>query len=264
MTGKRPVALITGASSGIGAACAHRLAAVGYDIAINFLTNGLGAEEVAKQCESIGVETLVTQGSVAKEKDCERITNEVLDRWGRIDSLVNNAGITRFADARELDALTMRDFEEIFSVNVGGAYQMTKCCEVALRLSPNASVINVSSHSGMSGIGSSTAYSASKGALNTLTVALARALAPEVRVNAVCPGFVDTSWMKKKIKVESELVEFKKLVGEISPLQRLVSANEVAEAVEWFAVRGRSTTGQLLVVDGGTHLTIASPVSPTK
>ena len=120
-------------------------------------------------------------------------------------------------------------------------------------------MVNISSHSGFSGIGSSSAYAASKGALNTLTLSLARALAPEIRVNAVCPGFVDTDWMSEKLETDA-LAAFKRKVAAVAPLRRLVSVAEVAEAVSWFALGGHSITGQFLVIDGGTHLTLGDPL----
>ena len=117
----------------------------------------------------------------------------------------------------------------------------------------------MSSHSGISGIGSSIAYAASKGALKTLTLALARSLAPDIRVNAVCPGFVDTRWMRRKLQGEA-LDKFMQRVAALSPLKRRVHAEDVAEAVCWFALGGQAITGQLLVIDGGTHLTIGDPI----
>ena len=125
--------------------------------------------------------------------------------------------------------------------------------------SNKGSIVNISSHSGISGMGSSIAYAASKGALNTMTLGLARAFSPDVRVNAICPGFVDTDWMSKKLD-QKELQKFKKKVSEISPLQEIVSAEDVAEATSWFALGGNLITGQLLVIDGGVHLTINSPI----
>lgn len=119
--------------------------------------------------------------------------------------------------------------------------------------------MNVSSHSGFSGMGSSTAYAASKGALNTLTLALARALAPEIRVNAVCPGVVDTEWIAKAASPE-EMAEVKRRAAAVAPLKRLVSPEDVAETICWFALGGRSITGQLLVIDAGTHLTVGNPI----
>ena len=136
---------------------------------------------------------------------------------------------------------------------------MTRAAGPYLKRSPSAAVVNMSSHSGFSGIGSSSAYAASKGALNTLTLSLARALAPEVRVNAVCPGFVDTDWMSGRLS-GAELAGFKSRVAEVSPLKRLVCADDVAEAVGWFALGARTITGQFLVIDAGTHLTVGNPL----
>ena len=123
----------------------------------------------------------------------------------------------------------------------------------------SGAVVNISSHSGFSGIGSSIAYAASKGALNTLTLSPAPSLAPDIRVNAVCPGFVDTDWMAAKLQ-GAALKEFKRNTAQIAPLKRIVSVREIAEATRWFALGGASITGQLLVVDGGTHLTVGAPL----
>ena len=120
-------------------------------------------------------------------------------------------------------------------------------------------MVNISSHSGFSGIGSSIAYAASKGALNTLTLSLARSLAPQVRVNAVCPGFVDTDWMAAKLDAEA-LNNFKDKAAKITPLKRIPTAENIAEAVLWFTLGSVPATGQLLVVDSGTHLTVADPL----
>ena len=182
-----------------------------------------------------------------------------MDEWGRIDLLVNNAGVTRYVDQQDLEGLNKDDFEHIMGVNISGTYQMTRAAAPHLKKSANAAIVNVSSHSGFSGIGSSMAYAASKGALNTMTLSLARSLAPAIRVNGVCPGFVDTDWMSAKLDAQ-ELSAFKEKVAAISPLKRIVTAQDVAEAVCWFATGARSITGQLLVIDGGTHLTTGNPL----
>ena len=135
---------------------------------------------------------------MADQGACERLVGETVETWGRLDVLVNNAGVTKFAAGSDLGGLEPADFERIFAVNVTAAYEMVKHAEPHLKASPYASVINVSSHSGISGLGSSHAYSASKGASNTLTLGLARALAPDIRVNCVCPGYVDTPWHTKR------------------------------------------------------------------
>ena len=253
------VAIVTGGATGIGAACAARFARAGLDVVVNYARSRAAAEATAKRCRDQGVDAIAVEADVSDDKACRALVAAAAERWGRVDVLVNNAGITRFAEARDLEALDKEDFERIFSVNVVGAYQMTRAAVPHLRTSPSAAVVNISSHSGFSGIGSSSAYAASKGALNTLTLSLARGLAPEVRVNAVCPGFVDTDWMSGALS-GGELASFKTRVAEVSPLRRLVSADDVAEAVGWFALGGQSITGQFLVIDGGTHLTVGDPL----
>jgi len=256
---KSPVAIITGGGTGIGAACATALAARGCRIIVNYQRSQEGANETIARCQDLGVEAVSVQGSIAKDEDCRRILDETWDAFGRVDLLVNNAGVTRFADQNDLNALDAADFEYIMSVNVNGSYQMTRAAVPFLKKSDRAAVVNVSSHSGISGIGSSMAYAASKGALNTMTLSLARNLAPLIRVNAVCPGFVDTRWLSGKLSDEA-LTEFREKVSAAAPLQTFVTPADVADAVCWLGLQARSVTGQLLVIDGGTHLTTANPL----
>ncbi len=257
----RPTAVVSGSATGIGAACARHLAAAGLNVVINYTKSAAEAEATAEACRALGVEALVVQGDVGEDADCRALAAAALEAWGGLDVLVNNAGTTRFADAGDLDSLTKDDFDRIFAVNVTGAYQLTRAAAPHLKAAGGGggAVVNVSSHSGFSGIGSSMAYAASKGALNTLTLSLAGALAPEVRVNAVCPGFVDTRWMAGKLD-QAEMAAFKVRAAEIAPLKLLVTPDQVAEAVCWFALGGRAVTGQLLVIDGGTHLTVGRPL----
>jgi 3-oxoacyl-[acyl-carrier protein] reductase len=255
----RPVALVTGSSSGIGAACAERLAADGFNVTITYAHDAEGAERTAQVCRDGGADTQVVHGDLSDPKFAAALVEATADRWSRLDVLISNAGVTKFADARDLDALKPDDFARIFSVNVTAAFELVKAAEPHLRKSPYASVVTITSHSGVSGLGSSHAYSASKGALHTLTLGLARALAPDIRVNAVCPGYVDTPWHAKKVKEPGDLGEYKQVFADIAPLKRLTSAQDVAEAVSFFANGARAITGQILVIDGGTHLTIATP-----
>ncbi len=256
----RPVAIVTGSASGIGAATARKLADSGFDVAINFARNASGADAVAQDCRNAGSDSIAIQADVAADNDCKRLVGDVLECFGRVDVLVNNAGTTKFASPHKLDALDAEDFARLQSVNVTGCYQMIRAARDALKVSPIASIINISSHSGFSGLGSSIAYASTKGALNTMTLSLARALAPEIRVNAICPGYVDTPWHEKADMLKGDRLEaLKQKMKDIAPLGRMTEADDVAEAVGWLALGGKAITGVLLVIDGGTHLTIGTP-----
>lgn len=257
---ERPAVLVTGAATGIGAACVRRFAELGYDIALNFRTRVDDAEASADACRAAGAEVLLVQGDVADDTTCRRMVDETLGRFGRLDVLVNNAGTTRVVDRRDLDGLSAPDFERILAVNLIGAFQMARASAKALGMAGGA-VVNVSSHSGFSGYGSSLAYAASKGALNTLTLGLARSLAPSVRVNAVCPGFVDTDWVRRSMD-ETRFARFREGLRDRAPLRRLVCAEDVADAVAWLAAGARALTGQLLVIDAGMHLNVTEPLAP--
>ena len=258
MTTENRVAIVTGASSGIGAATARMLAQAGVKVAANYAGNADGAAAVVKACEEAGSEAIALQGDVSQDAVCRNIVNEVLDRFGRVDILVNNAGTTMSADMSDLDALDAADFQRIYGVNTIGVYQMVRAALPALKASGAGSVVNTSSIAGIAGIGSSMAYAASKGALNTMTLSLARSLAPEIRVNAVCPGFVDSEWWAKQHD-EDTIEKLRERARATTPLKRVVSSEDVAEAIMLFALNGRSITGQLLVIDNGMLLTVGQP-----
>ena len=190
----RKSVIITGAGSGIGAATAAVFAAAGYDVVVNYSRNKAGADEIVEQCRSLGANAVSVRGDIAEDADCRMIAAAAIEQFGRIDALVNNAGVTRRAPAGDLEASNAEDFDAIFRVNVAGTYQMIRAAAPHLRKAVLGSIVNVSSDSAFSGDGSSLAYAASKGAVNTMTRGLARSLAPAIRVNAVCPGFVDTTW----------------------------------------------------------------------
>ena len=248
-----PVALITGGGTGIGAATAKLLAAHGWNVAINYRTSREEAEATAAACRKLGTDATAFQGDVAIDRDCRRMAKQTLARWGRIDGLVNNAGMTKVVAGADLEGLNAEDFHAIYATNVVGAYQMTRAAAPALKAKGNGSIVNVSSIVGIVGGGSSTAYAASKGALNTMTMALARALAPEIRVNAVCPSFVETRWVTSKMDAK-QYKQVKADVEASSPLQRICSAEDVAESVAWFIEGGRAITGEILMIDAGVHL----------
>jgi NAD(P)-dependent dehydrogenase (short-subunit alcohol dehydrogenase family) len=179
---------------------------------------------------------------------------QTVQTLGGVDVLINNAGITKMADQGNLDALDADDFERIYRVNVIGAYQMARAARAALDASGEGAIVNVSSIAGVRGIGSSMAYAASKGALNTLTLSLARSLAPRIRVNAVCPGYISSGWFAKwGDKDREETVA--QGVARMTPLQRASTPEDVAGLIMFLASpASRNITGEVILSDAGMHL----------
>jgi 3-oxoacyl-[acyl-carrier protein] reductase len=249
-------AIVTGSATGIGAAVAKKLAARGAKVAINYSKSEADAKATLAEIKKDGGEAVLAQGDVALDGDCRRMAETVLKAFGRIDILVNNAGTTKFADHANLEALTAEDFHSIYAVNVIGPYQMIRAVLPHMKQRGYGAVVNVSSIAGVSGIGSSIAYAASKGALNTMTLSLSRALAPEIRVNAVCPGFVGTRWFRDRFGEEgySRIVENQKAS---TPLRRAGTPDDIADAVVFFCAEGAEhITGETLLVDAGLHLSL--------
>ena len=249
------VCIVTGSAAGIGAACAARLASKGARVAINYTKSASEAQEAAAVCQAAGGQAMVVQADVSSDDDCRRLAQAVLDKWGRIDGLVNNAGTTKFVPHGDLAALDAADFQRIFGVNVIGPFQMVRAVATAMQRQGAGSIVNVSSIAGLTGMGSSVAYAASKGALNTMTLSLARALGPAIRVNAVCPGFVETRWLTSGLGAEYEAR--KKNYEAITPLKATVLPEDVADAVVWLLEGAGKVTGELITVDSGVHLGVA-------
>lgn len=251
---KDAVCIVTGSATGIGAACAVELARLGSRVVINYTRSEKEARETVQLCEQHGVETLLIQADVAIDADCNKLANAALEKWGRIDGLVNNAGITKFApNHRDLAALEAEDFYKIYSVNVVGAFQMIRACSPAMQKQGKGAVVNVSSIAGVAGNGSSVAYAASKGALNTMTLSLARALGPEIRINAVCPGFVETRWLQQGFGPDV-YAKAKERYEQTVPLQKTVTPDDIASAVVWLLQGADLVTGEFILIDGGAHL----------
>lgn len=249
------VAIVTGSSSGVGAATARLLASEGCNVVINYNSNADGANAVAEQCVALGVECIVVGGNVAEDASCVAMAATALEKWGRIDILVNNAGTTKFVDHTKLHDLSSDDFHHIYGVNVVGSYQMIRAVsEQMQKQEEGGAVVNVASTAAITGIGSSIAYAASKGAMITMTLSLARALAPKLRINAVCPGFIEGDWLREGFGDEKyqEVMAFQR---ENSPLGVTATPETVADAILHFISGPQIVTGETLIVDGGKHLT---------
>jgi 3-oxoacyl-[acyl-carrier protein] reductase len=251
-------AIITGSASGLGAATAAILAKGGARIVINYSSSQKEAEQTADLCRSAGGEVVVVQGDVSRDEDCRKIAAAAAP-WGQLDALVNNAGVTKHMAHSNLDGLSAEDFQRLFGVNTIGPFQMVRAARSLLEAGAEASgrasaVVNVSSVAGISGIGSSVAYAASKGALNTITLSLARALAPLIRVNAVCPGYIDTPWFTKGRGVEAAAKVRDAVIAKV-PLKRASTAEDVASLVCFLATpQSSNVTGEVIRMDAGAHL----------
>lgn len=245
------VALITGGSSGIGAATARQLAKRGWHVAINYAHNAAAAEKMAKECG----DAIAVQGDVSIDQDCRRIARTVAEKLGGIDALVNNAGTTKVVPHDQLDGLSAEDFQRIFALNVIAPFQLVRACREPLKERRGA-IVNVSSVASVLGTGSSVAYAASKAALEAMSLSLARSLAPEVRVNIVAPGHTNTPW-HPTVRGPERAAEVEKRYSAIAPLKQISQAEDVADAIVWLIEGGRNVTGEVIYVDGGMH--IAAP-----
>jgi NAD(P)-dependent dehydrogenase (short-subunit alcohol dehydrogenase family) len=247
------VFIITGSATGVGAACARLLAANGARVALNYSRSEDEARQTQAECHDLGADTLLAKADVSDDGACRNLAQQALDRWGRIDGLVNNAAITRAADPFDLEALGLDDFQRVYAVNVGGAYQMTRAVVPAMKRQGGGAIVNISSNVAFTGGGSSLAYNASKGALNALTLALARVLAPQIRVNAVCPGIINTRWMRQAVG-EQRYQELEQRFRDSAPMRRVAEPEDVAQAVLWLLCGTSYLTGELVGMDGGIRL----------
>jgi 3-oxoacyl-[acyl-carrier protein] reductase len=249
----KKVCVITGSSSGIGAACAILFSQRGWDVCVNYSKDPKPAEKVAAACKDHGADVLVERADVSEDAECVELASRVKAHFGRCDTLVNNAGTTKFVDLKDLDALSAADFQTIYGVNVIGPFQMIRAFAPLLQNSPNPAVVNVSSIAPLIGGGSSVAYVASKGALNALSLVLARVLGPRIRVNVVAPGMVDSPWLRNGLGPE----RFEAMRGNYesaSALRSLVRPEEVAETVYYLGAVASKTTGEVHLVDGGRRV----------
>jgi len=259
-------ALVTGSASGLGAATAVALAQAGARVIINYRTSAREAEQTADRCRAANAEVKVVQADIAIDNDCRKLA-AAASEWGRLNILINNASATKHvARAADLDALSAEDFHRLYSVNTIGPFLMIRAARPLLEAAARAaerpsSVVNVSSVAALNATGSSIAYGASKAALNTVTLALARALAPLIRVNAVCPGYMDTPWWTKGVGQEAA-DNLRELVKSAVPLRVASRPEDIAEVVTFVAgLASRHMTGAIIPADAGVMLLV--PVAAT-
>ncbi|MGP0032194.1 MAG: SDR family NAD(P)-dependent oxidoreductase [Acidimicrobiales bacterium] len=237
------VVLVTGSSSGIGAAVAQAFGALGSGVVVNSARSVAEGEAVAAALP----DACYVQGDICDPAAAQRMVAAARERWGRLDTLVNNAGTTAVIPHHDLEAATVDVWRRIFEVNVFGTWTMTQAALPALR-EVGGSVVNVSSLAGVRPTGSSIPYAASKAALNHMTVLLAKVVGPAVRVNAVAPGLIDTPWT-------ADWGDLREGVALVAPLRRVGRPEDVAEVVVALA-RSSYVTGQVVGVDGGLSIAL--------
>ena len=250
------VVVVTGASTGLGRAIAIETASRGAAaVVVNYASSKDEAAETARLVEAEGARAVLVQGDVGEDADCRKIA-DAAKAFGRVDALFNNAGTTVFApNHADLDAVSADDFLRLYRVNVVGAYQMVRAARALLEAAgqPGA-VVNTASIAAVTGIGSSVPYAASKGAMTTMTLSLARALAPRIRINAICPGFIDTPWFGKAMP-EERVQRIREGTAASVPLKVASTAEDIAGAAVFLAApASRHITGETLLVDAGLHL----------
>lgn len=253
MDENKPVAIVTGSSRGLGAATVKMLAKRGYNVVINYSKSETEAREVQAACKALGVETILCKANVAENADCRRMVEEAVGKWGHVDVLVNNAATTKFNAHGNLEGLSKEDFLHIYGINVVGPYQMIRAVAPHMKKEGKGVVVNIASLAGVKATGSSVAYCASKAALINMTVALARVLGPEIRVNAICPGFIQGEWLKAGMGLEKYNKLKEQLEGTL-PLRMTATPETIAETIRYFIEDAVLVTGETLLLDGGHHL----------
>ena len=248
MTDRRGAALVTGAATGIGRAAAIALAESGRDVVVNYSRSADDAAETARACEAAGARTLVHQCDVADDTAVRAMVAAARDEFGGLDVLINNAGITSNTQIKDLDGMDLEEWDRVFAVNVRGLFQVTRACAPALRES-GGSVVNTASIVGLRPGPQPLPYSASKAAVVSLTRTLALALGPEIRVNAVAPGWMEGGWMERMLGDNYDKLMDRR--ARMTPLQRNVTAEDVAESMLGLIDGNRFVTGEIVIVDGG-------------
>jgi len=248
MADNKPAVLVTGSATGIGRAEAIALAQAGYDVAVNYSRSSGAAEETAAACEAAGAKTAVIGCDVADDTQVKAMVAEATAAFGRLDALCNNAGITSTAPFKDLDAIDLDEWDRVLAVNVRGIVQVTRACAPALREAKGA-IVNTASIVGLRPGPQPLAYSTSKAAVVSLTKTLALALGPDIRVNAIAPGWMEGEWMERMLGDNYDKLMDRR--AKMTPLKRRVTAEDVAETAVSLIQGNRFVTGEIVVVDGG-------------
>lgn len=250
---KEKVAVITGSSVGVGRATALGFAERGCAVVINYNRSQAEAEEAAELCRDKGANSIVVQADVSVEADCGRLIQTAVDSFGHLEILVNNAGVTEFIEFSDLEALTEDIWMKILRTNLLGNFFCSRAAVPHMQKAGEGVIVNVGSIAGFLGHGSSIAYSASKAAVINMTKCFARTFGPEIRVNGIAPGAIDTRWLHKGLG-EKAFEGLRESLIRTTPLEVMATAENVANAIIWMAEDARMMTGETIKFDGGQHL----------
>ena len=243
-------AIVTGGGTGVGRSTALKLAERGCNVLINYSRSRDEVEATAAEVRARGVQGLAVEANVVDDAACRAMVSAALGAFGRLDILVNNAATTAFIPLDDFEAVGLDDWNRIFDTNVRGVFQCIRAAREALETAGDAEIVNVSSIAGLLGVGSSIPYCASKAALNNLTIAMARLLAPRVRVNAVAPGLITSRWLKDGLGDEAYEAYLARTI-ERAPLHRVCAPDDVADLIVNIITGPDLITGQIMPIEGG-------------
>jgi 3-oxoacyl-[acyl-carrier protein] reductase len=249
MKGDKPVALVTGASTGIGRSAAVALAKNGYDVVVNFSRSEDAAGITARNAEGAGARTLLFRCDVSDDRCVRAMIAATEKEFGRLDVLINNAGTTVDVEPKNLEAMKVEDWNRVFNVNVLGLFLVTRAAVPLLKKSPNGCVVNTCSIAGLRPSAQPLPYAASKAAVANLTKTLANALGPQIRVNAVAPGWIEGGWMKRTLAENYGGLMARR--AKYTPLKRCCTEDDVADSMLSLILHNRFVTGEIIIVDGG-------------
>ena len=245
----RKKALVTGGATGIGRSAVLALAKAGYDVAINYASSAKAAKEVAALAQAMGAQTMLLACDVSDELAVRAMLAQVEAQFGHLDALVNNAGTTAKWKVKDLESLDLAEWDRTFAVNVRGLFQVTRAAVPLLKKGSNPSIVNTASIVGLRPGPQPLPYAASKAAVVNMTKTLAWNLGPEIRVNAVAPGWMEGEWMERMLGDKYDDLMGKR--AKLTPLKRCVTADDVAETMMSLIQGNRFVTGEIIVIDGG-------------
>ena len=249
MNSDKPAALVTGAATGIGRSAAIALAKNGYDVVVNYSRSEDAAKITARESEAAGAKTMLCRADVSDDASVRAMLAATEKEFGRLDVLINNAGTTADVEPKNFEEMTVDAWNRVFSVNVLGLFLVTRAATPLLKKSSNGCVVNTCSIAGLRPSAQPLPYAASKAAVANLTKTLANALGPQIRVNAVAPGWIEGEWMKRTLAGNYEGLMARR--AKYTPLNRCCTEDDVADSMLSLIFHNRFVTGEIIIVDGG-------------